>query len=127
MRMLAEEGVMGLNHTVAGIREAEVKSQNRSPQLEVCAPENELENRIRNLERLANSLHAALGRESFSGKPHALDLLNDLRLRIKASWNMFRVARLLSEPARASMLAKVRDSVRALEGIVASRFGVEMT
>jgi hypothetical protein len=40
---------------------------------------------------------------------------------------MFRVAKLLSEPARESMLSKVRDSVNDLEGIVASHFGVEMT
>jgi hypothetical protein len=118
---------MGLDRTAPGTTETEVRSQNRSRQPHVSRPENELENRIRNLERLAISLEAALGRESFLGKPHALDLLNDLRLRIKASWNMFRVARLLSEPARTSMLSKVRDSVHDLEGIVASRFGVEMT
>jgi hypothetical protein len=118
---------MGLDRTVVGTRETEVRSQNRSPQRNVSAPENELENRIRNLERLANSLQAALGRESFSGQPHALDLLDDLRLKIKASWNMFRVAKLLSEPARESMLSKVGDSVNDLEGLVASHFGVEMT
>jgi len=118
---------MGLDRTVAGISETEVRSQNRSPQLKVSAPENELENRIKNLERLANSLEAALGRESFSGKPRALGLLNDLRLKIKASSNRFRVAKLLSEPARESMLSKVRDSVNDLEGIMASHFGVEMT
>jgi hypothetical protein len=118
---------MSLDRTVAGIRQTAVRSQNRSPQINVCAPENELENRIRNLERLANSLQAALGRESFSGKPQALDLLNDLRLKIKASWNMFRVARLLSEPARESMISKICDSVNDLEDIVASHFGVEMT
>ena len=121
---------MGLDRTVAGIPETEVRSQNRSPQRPVSAPENELENRIRNLERLANNFETAPGRESFSGQPHAPDLLHvlhDLRLKITASWNMFRVARLLSEPARGSMLSKVRDSVNDLEGIVASHFGVEMT
>jgi hypothetical protein len=118
---------MGLDRTVAGIPQTAVRNQNSSTHLDVSAPENELENRIRNLERLANSLQAALGRESFSGKPHTLDLLNDLRLKIKASSNMFRVAKLLSEPARESMLSKVRDSVNDLEGIVASQFGVEMT
>jgi hypothetical protein len=118
---------MGLDRVVAGIPQAEVRGQNRSPQINVSATENELENRIRNLERLASSLQAALGRESFSGKPHALDLANDLRLKIKANWNMFRVAKLLSEPARESMLSKVRDSVNDLEDIVASHFGVEMT
>jgi hypothetical protein len=118
---------MGSNRAVAGIPQIEARSQNRSPQVNVSAPENELENRIRNLEKLANSLQAALGRESFSGKPHALDRLNDLRLKIKASWNMFRVAKLLSEPARESMLSTVRDSVNELENVVASHFGVEMT
>jgi hypothetical protein len=117
---------MGLNRTAAGIRETEVRTEARSPQGNGSAPENELENRIRNLERLANSLEAALGRESFPAKPHALDLLTDLRLKIKASWNMFRVAKLLSEPARESMISKVRDTVNDLEGVVASHFGVEM-
>jgi len=118
---------MRLDRAVAGIPQTEVRSQNRSSQIDVCAPENELENRMRNLERLANSLQAALRRESFSGKPHALDVANDLRLKIKASWNMFRVAKLLSEPARESMLSKVRDTVNDLEDIVASHFGVDMT
>ena len=118
---------MGVHRTDAGFRQTEVRSQNGSSQLDVSAPENELENRIRNLERLANSLQAALARESFSGKPHTLDLLNDLRLKTKASSKMFRVAKLLSEPARESMLSRVRDSVNDLEGIVASHFGVEMT
>jgi hypothetical protein len=127
MRMLAEEDVMGLERAVAGISQAEVRSQNRSPQINVSAPENELENRLRNLESLANSIEAALGRESFAGQPRALDLLRDLRLKIRTSSNMFRVAKLLSEPARASMLSSVRDSVNDLEDIVASHFGVEMT
>jgi hypothetical protein len=125
--MLAEEDVMGLERAVAGIPQAEVSSQNRSPQINVSAPENELENRLRNLESLANSIEAALGRESFAGQPRALDLLRDLRLKIRTSSNMFRVAKLLSEPARASMLSSVRDSVNDLEDIVASHFGVEMT
>jgi hypothetical protein len=125
--MLAEEDVMGLERAVAGISQAEVRSQNRSPQINVSAPENELENRLRNLESLANSLAAALGRESFAGQPRALDLLRDLRSKIRTSSNMFRVAKLLSEPARASMLSSVRDSVNDLEDIVASHFGVEMT
>jgi len=118
---------MGLERAVAGIARTEARSQTRSTQIDVSAPETELENRLRNLERLADSLQAALGRESFSGKPHALDLLNDLRLKIKATWNMFRVAKLLSEPARESMLSTVRDSVNELEDVVASHFGVEMT
>ena len=117
---------MGVDRTDAGFPQTEVRSPNSATQLHVSAPENELENRIRNLERLANSLQAALGRESFSGKPHTLDLLNDLRLKINASSKMFRVAKLLSEPARESMISKVRDTVNDLEGVVASHFGVEM-
>jgi hypothetical protein len=118
---------MRSERAVAGIPQTEVRSQTTSLQINALPPENELENRLRNLEKLANSLQAALGRESFSGKPHALDLLNDLRLKIRASGNMFRVAKLLSEPARQSMLSTVRDSVNELEDIVASHFGVEMT
>ena len=56
-----------------------------------------------------------------------LDLMNDLRVKIKATHNMLRVAKLLSEPARGSMLSKVRDSLDDLEEVVASKFGVEMT
>jgi hypothetical protein len=53
--------------------------------------------------------------------------MNDLRVKIKATHNMLRVAKLLSEPARESMLSKVRDSLNDLEDIVASKLGVEMT
>jgi hypothetical protein len=91
------------------------------------ALENDLENRIDNLSKLVDSVSSALGQESFSGKPHALDLMNDLRVKIKATHNMLRVAKLLSEPARESMLSKVRDSLNDLEDIVASKLGVEMT
>lgn len=88
--------------------------------------EHELENRMRNLEKLAESLCSTLGRESFSGKAHALRLANELHVTIKATREMFRIARLLREPARTSMLSSVRTSVRALEGQIASRFGVDM-
>jgi len=91
------------------------------------ALENDLENRINNLSKLVDSVSYALGQESFSGKPHALDLMNDLRVKIKATHNMLRVAKLLSEPARDSMLSKVRDSLNDLEDIVASNLGGEMT
>ena len=91
------------------------------------ALENDLENRINNLSKLVDSVSSALGQESFSGKPHALDLVNDLRVKIKATQNMLRVAKLLSEPARGSMLSKVHDSLNDLEEVVASKFSVEMT
>jgi hypothetical protein len=94
--------------------------------IEVAA-EDDLENRLKNLDRLVESTFAALRPETFSGKPHALDLVNDLRVKIKATHNMLRVAKLLSEPARGSMLSKVHDSLNDLEEVVASKFGVEMT
>jgi hypothetical protein len=118
---------MRLGHAVSRNLQTELRGQDKSLQRSESALEIELENRINNLERLAESIQAALGRESFSGKPHALDLANDLRLKIKASCKMFRVAKLLSEPARESMLLRVRDSVNDLEDVVASYFGVEMT
>jgi hypothetical protein len=118
---------MKLDHAVTGSPQSASRSQNNSPQKSEIGLENELENRMRNLQRLAESIEAALGRESFSGKPHALDLASDLRMKIKASWKMFQLARLLSEPARESMLEKVWESVNDLEDAVASNFGVEMT
>jgi hypothetical protein len=53
--------------------------------------------------------------------------VNDLRVKIKATQNMFRVGKLLSEPARHSMISKVSDSLHELEEFVASNLGVEMT
>jgi hypothetical protein len=103
-----------------------LRDQRESMQRVEIALENDLENRINNLDRLMDSVNSALGQESFSGKPHALDLVNDLRVKIAATHNMLRVAKLLSEPARGSMLSRVRDSLTGLEDIVASNFGVEM-
>jgi hypothetical protein len=87
--------------------------------------EKALENRLRNLEKLVDSAFAALQRESFPGEPHTLDLANDLRVRIQASRNLFRVAKLLSEPARESMFSKVHDSLDDLEETVASELSVK--
>jgi hypothetical protein len=114
------------NHAI-GNSQTELKLQSKSLQRNDSALENELENRIKNLDKLVDSIHVALDQESFSGKPHALDLLNDLRVKIKASHNIFRVARLLREPARESMFLKVSDSLKDLEEVVASHLGVEMT
>ena len=88
--------------------------------------ENDLENRLKNLNKLVESIAAALRQETFSGKPKALDLVNDLRVKIRANQNMFRVGRLLSEPARHSAISKVSDSLNDLEQFVASNLGVEM-
>jgi len=105
----------------------ELRDQSESLQGAESALDNNLENRINNLDKLVDSINSALGQETFSGKPDALDLVNDLHLKIRATHNMLRVAKLLREPARESMLSKVRDSLNDFEHIVASRFGVEMT
>jgi len=89
--------------------------------------ENGLENRLTNLNKLVESIAAALRQERFSGKPRALDLVNDLRVKIKANENMFRVGKLLSEPARNSVISRVSDSLNELEQLVASNLGVELT
>lgn len=113
---------MGLNPAIAGNPQTDHK-----PLLRVeYAIENEVENRIRNLDRLVPNLRGALHQVSFSGKPRALDLMNDLRLKIKATHNMLRVAKLLSEPARESMLSRVRYSLNELEEVIASHTDVEM-
>jgi len=128
-----EESVMSLEHAVSGNAVTEWGVRDRreergeSAQRSVIEAEYGLENRLGNLERLAESVHAALGRESFSGRPHALDQASDLRLKIRASRKMFRVAKLLSEPARGSMMAQVLETVDELEDVVAAKFGVEMT
>jgi hypothetical protein len=91
------------------------------------ASESELEIRIKNLDKLVYSVHSALRQVSFSGKPRALDLMNDLRVKIKATDNKLRVAKLLSEPARESLLSAVRDSLNELEETIAAHLDVEMT
>lgn len=91
------------------------------------ASENKLENRLQNLDKLVHSVQAALRQVSFSGKPRALDLMYDLHVKIKATHNMLRVAKLLSEPARESMLSRVRDSLNELEDSIATHLDVEMT
>jgi hypothetical protein len=117
---------MGSNHAIAGNPQTELRVQSKSLQRDEYPLENELENRIKNMDKLVESTHVALNQGSFSGKPHALDLMNDLRVKIKATYNMLRVAKLLSEPARESMFSKVRDSLNELEEVIASHLGVRM-
>jgi hypothetical protein len=116
---------MGSNHAVAGNPQTELGVQSKSLQRDEYALDNELENRIKNLDKLVDSLRASSDQLSFSGKPHALDLVNDLRVRIKASHNLLRVAKLLSEPARESMFSKISDSLNDLEESIASRLGAK--
>jgi hypothetical protein len=116
---------MGSNHAVAGNPQTELRVQSKSLQRDEYALDNELENRIKNLDKLVDSLHATSDQMSFSGKPHALNVVNDLRVRIKASHNLVRVAKLLSEPARESMFSKVRDSLNDLEESIASHLSAK--
>jgi len=117
---------MSLRHAIATNPEVDQETLNEFP-VSDSTSENQLQNRIENLDRLANSVQAALGRQSFSGKHQALDLANDLRLKIVANRKMFQVAKLLREPARASMLSRVNSSLNELEEAIALHFGVEMT
>ena len=119
---------MGLRHDVAANPQTELTDQHKSLQTtDESELENELENRVENLDKLLNNVHATLEQQSFSGKTHALDLVIDIRMKIKASHKMLQVAKLLSEPARESMHARVSSSVGELEEAIASHFGVEMT
>jgi hypothetical protein len=114
---------MSSHHLIAGNSPTEHTSLHRNE----YASESELEIRIKNLDKLVYSVHSALRQVSFSGKPRALDLMNDLRVKIKATDDKLRVARLLSEPARGSMLLTVRDSLNDLEEAIAAHLDVEMT
>jgi len=114
---------MSSHHLIAGTSPTERNSLHRNE----YASESELEIRIKNLDKLVGSVHSALRQVSFSGKPRALDLMDDLRMKIKATDSKLRVAKLLSEPARGSMLLTVRDSLNELEETIAAHLDVEMT
>ena len=118
---------MSSSHANARNPQTELGVQSNSPQRDDYPSENELENRIKNLDKLVDSTHAALEQVSFSGKPRALDLVTDLRVKVKASHNLLQVAKLLSEPARKSMFSKIRDSLNELEDVVASHLGLRMS
>lgn len=114
---------MSSHHLIAGDSPAEPQSLHGNE----YDSESELEIRIKNLDKLVYSVHSALRQVSFSGKPRALDLMNDLRAKIKTTDNKLRVAKLLSEPARESLLLTVRDSLNELEETIAAHLDVEMT
>ncbi len=113
------------SYPIAGDPQTELRFQSKSPQRVESVLDDELENRIKDLDKLVDSLRVSPDRISFSGKPHTLDLVNDLRAKIKASQNLLRVAKLLSEPARGSMFSKIRDSLNDLEEVVAFHLGVK--
>jgi hypothetical protein len=116
---------MGSDHAAAGNPQTELGVQSKFLQRDAYALDDELENRIKNLDKIADSLLATPDQMSFSDKPHVLNLVNDLRVKIKASHNLLRVAKLLSEPARGSMFSKIRDSLNDLEESIASHLGVK--
>jgi hypothetical protein len=112
---------MSSNHLIAENPQAEYKPSQR----EECVTENQLEIRIQNLDKLVHSVHGALRQVSFSGKLRTLNLMSELGVKIKATHNMLRVAKLLSDPARGSMLSRVRDSLKQLEETIAAHLDVE--
>ena len=114
------------SYHVAGKPRAELIDQNNPIKGTGRAFENELENRIENLETLLNSIQGVVAQESFSDKRHAMDFVADLRLKTKSCREIFRIGKLLREPARESMLLKLGDSLDALEEVFASRLGVKM-
>lgn len=115
------------NQETVGCGLTEFGIQNESPQSDESNSEHNLAARISHLDKIVETLQGALPQQSISGEPLALDLVNDLHVKIAASNNLFRVARLLSEPARESMVSEVRASVQDLEKIIASHFGADST
>lgn len=115
---------MGYNHSFHGSQTGS-RAQSEFLQRQEYALDNELENRIRKLDKLVDSFRTAPEQRSFLGTPQPLDILNDLRAKIKASHDLFRVAKLLSDPARESMFSKIRDSLNDLEESIAYHLGAK--
>jgi hypothetical protein len=63
---------MGSNHTATGNLQTELRVQSKSLQRDEYALDDDLENRIKNLDKIVDSLLATPNQMSFSGKPHAL-------------------------------------------------------
>ena len=116
---------MGSNHAVPENPQIGSRAQSKSPQRHEYASDIDLEDRIKNLGKFVDSLHATpTDHMSFSGKPRPLDFVIDLRVKIKASHNLLRAAKLLSEPARENIFWRIRDSLNDLEESIASHLGV---
>jgi hypothetical protein len=118
---------MGSNHAVDGNWQTASGAQGKFLQRPEFGSIDELENRIKNLEKLADSLCTNPDQMSFSGNAQAHDLVKDLRAKIKASYDLLRVAKLLRDPARESMFSKISDSLGELEESIASHLGVRIT
>ncbi len=113
---------MGLNRAFSDNQQTEWGFQSKP--LRGDALEEEVGNQLRNLDKLVENVAAARDQASFPGKPHAHNLVNNLRGKLKASHDLFRVAKLLSEPVRTSMFTKIRESLNDLQDDIASRWGV---
>ncbi len=116
---------MGSNHAGAGNRETGSGAQGKFLPRHEYASDNELENRIKNLDKLVDSLRTTQDQMPFSGDAQALDIVKGLRAKVKASHDLLRVAKLLSDPARESMFLKISDSLNDLEESFASHLGVK--
>ncbi len=112
---------MDSNHTVDGNWQTGLGAQGKFLQRHEYVADNELENRLRNLEKLVDSVGASQDQMSFTRNAQALDTLKDLRAKIKACHDLLRVAKLLSDPARESMFSKIHDSLHDLEESIASQ------
>lgn len=112
---------MRLNHVIGENPQIGLGLQSKPLQTDESALENEVESHLRNLEELVERLDvAARNQPPFSGKPHTPNLVSDLRAKTKASQDMVRVAKLLSETVRKSMFLRVRDFLNDLEEVIAS-------
>ena len=99
--------------------------QSKPPLTDQSAVEIEVQYRLRDLDELVDRISAAnRDKVSISGETSVPDSLRDLRAIVKANHDEVLVAKLLSEPARESMLLKVRDSLRNLEKMLAYHLGV---
>jgi len=96
------------------------KLQSKPPLTNQSAAEIEVQDRLRNLDELVDRIGA-----TNQDKASSSDLLRDLRAIVKANHDEVLVAKLVSDPARESMLLKVRDSLRNLEKMLAYHLGVK--
>lgn len=81
----------------------------------------EVENRLASLDKRLDEMQADGNQLSDSDK----GLICDLGQRVKASHHTLLVAKLISEPARESLLLKLRDSINDVEELMASQLDGE--
>ena len=81
----------------------------------------DLENHLANLAKRIDSIEAERDQVCYSGN----GLMSEVRDKVQAMRHMLLVAKLLREPARESMLSKVRDSLSDIEELIALQLGVK--